>query len=150
MYPIDLKIIFGISLLQPGPPKYVFLAMPLRVWLGTYEKPKDAALAYDRAAFKMRGCKAKLNFPHLIGSNMAEPPVRVSNKRDSPEPSARSDNNSAKSKRSRSRSGSVVQAESSNGSSSAIEEVSSEAIDTWYLSANESFTMWPLDYPKLL
>ena len=30
MYPIDLKIIFGISLLQPGPPKYVFLATPLK------------------------------------------------------------------------------------------------------------------------
>ena len=29
MYPIDLKIIFGISLLQPGPPKSVFLATPL-------------------------------------------------------------------------------------------------------------------------
>ena len=31
LYPIDLKIIFGISLLQPGPPKYVFLATPLMV-----------------------------------------------------------------------------------------------------------------------
>ncbi|KAL0007551.1 hypothetical protein SO802_009053 [Lithocarpus litseifolius] len=119
-----------------------------RVWLGTYEKPEDAALAYDRAAFKMRGCKAKLNFPHLISSNMAEPP-RVTHKRRSPEPSSPSDNGSAKSKRSRSRSGLVVQAESSNGSS-AIEEVSSEAIDTWYSSVNESFTMWPLDYTKLL
>ena len=40
-----------------------------RMWLGTYEKPEDAALANDRAAFKMRGSKAKLNFPHLIGSD---------------------------------------------------------------------------------
>ncbi|CAN1306898.1 Ethylene-responsive transcription factor 13 [Linum perenne] len=46
-----------------------------------------AALAYDRAAFQMRGAKAKLNFPHLVGSTDYEP-VRVTNKkRGSPEPS---------------------------------------------------------------
>ncbi|CAN0879187.1 Ethylene-responsive transcription factor 13 [Linum grandiflorum] len=49
-----------------------------RIWLGTYESPQDAALAYDKAAFQMRGAKAKLNFPHLVGSTEYEP-VRVTN-----------------------------------------------------------------------
>ncbi|XP_054782420.1 uncharacterized protein LOC129289636 [Prosopis cineraria] len=56
-----------------------------RTWLGTYESGEDAALAYDRAAFKMHGRKAKLNFPHLIGSEPAI--VVIGEKRgSSPEP----------------------------------------------------------------
>jgi EREBP-like factor len=43
-----------------------------RVWLGTFETAIEAAKAYDKAAFQMRGSKAIMNFPLDVATDSLE------------------------------------------------------------------------------